>query len=156
SGDGGAGGDTGVGGGRGDRDEGAGAGEGREGRARGRGAGGSARGARTGGEMGVGGQLLQQLRREMDGVRRELFSRKWLESGGAGRPWREVKVRELNYVVQLPFEGSELLIDVEEGRIASVQNLSAPGEGGWWDRLVGVDYCPEEILNIVSRMAGRR
>ncbi|MGQ9582308.1 MAG: lipoate--protein ligase family protein, partial [Thermoplasmatota archaeon] len=40
SGDGGAGGDTGVGGGRGDRDEGAAAGEGREGRARGRGAGG--------------------------------------------------------------------------------------------------------------------
>ncbi|MEM4729037.1 MAG: hypothetical protein QXH42_04665 [Thermoplasmata archaeon] len=101
-----------------------------------------------------GSPLTKAIAEEMERVRMELFSKKWLGDQGAKKSFREVKVRELNYLVQLDCAGTGLLLEVVEGRIASVKNLRRAGPEGWWSGLVGLDYCPEEIINIATRIAG--
>ena len=95
-----------------------------------------------------------EIKREMARLRKEFFSRKWLADPGARKPWREVKLREGCHVAQLPTPKGDILVRTREGKISSAESIE--GARWNWDRLAGIDYDEEQIINIVSKMGRRR
>lgn len=100
-------------------------------------------------------ELPYQVEAEMERIRGELFHRRWLSDRGAKKKWREVKLREGCYVVQLPSEKGDVLLEVREGKVASARSLGGAGRKEEYEGLTGMDYVGEQIINRISRMATR-
>lgn len=100
-------------------------------------------------------ELPYQVEAEMERIRVELFHRRWVSDKGAKKRWREVKVRGGCYVVQVPYEGKEILLEVREELITAASVVGAPRREKWLDRLAGQAYCEEQAINIIAEMATR-
>ena len=100
-------------------------------------------------------ELPSGVRAEMERLRGELFSKKWLGDRGARHPWREVKLREGSYVAQLLWKGIDVLVETSEGRIVSAMDLEGRSQGPW-KVLVGLPYSEEEVLKTRNAHAGER
>ena len=100
-------------------------------------------------------ELPYQVESETERIRAELFHRRWLSDRGARKKWREVKIRGGCYITQASYGNAEVLLEVREEKIASAAILGADGRQKWLDRLIGADYCEEQVLNIISQMATR-
>jgi len=100
-------------------------------------------------------KLSVEVKNEMERLKGELFSKKWLGDTGARRRWREVKVREGCYVAQLPAGKGGLLLEVRDGRIRSATGLRMPWGKKDAARFVGLEYDQEQIINMMSQMATR-
>ena len=94
-------------------------------------------------------ELPSGVESEMERLRGELFSKKWLGDRGARHPWREVKLREGSYVASLPWKGTEVLLGTSEGRIVSATDPEGRAEGPW-KVLVGRPYSEEEVRRLLG------
>jgi len=100
-------------------------------------------------------ELPYQVEAEMERIRVELFHRRWVSDKGAKKRWREVKVRGGCYVVQLPYDGKEVLLEVREEMITAASVVGASRREKWLDKLVGQAYCEEQVINRIAEMATR-
>ena len=99
--------------------------------------------------------LPYQVEAEMERIRVELFHRRWLTDPGARKKWREVKLREGFYVAQFPSEKGEVLLEVQEGKVAAATKIGEATGKHDFEGLTGMDYDGEQIINRISRMATR-
>jgi lipoate-protein ligase A len=99
--------------------------------------------------------LRYQVESEMERIRVELFHRRWVSDRGAKKAWREVKVRGGCYVAQVPYNGMEVLLEVNEEKITAASVVGAHQREKWLSALVGQAYCEEQVINIIAEMASR-
>jgi lipoate-protein ligase A len=97
-------------------------------------------------------ELPYQVESEMERIRVELFHRRWVSDRGARKKWREVKIREGCIVAQIPSGKGEVLLEISDGKIKAATCLGS-SSGKMTDKLVGMTYDGEQILNTISRMA---